>query len=282
MSRADRPSPAMSAKLHPNARKKGNDGNMYESVVNKNGVYRWRKAKAWKRQVAKVSRRGKTSKLRYYKTVCNNPEDEYLVGVSKSSVLVWSRTQETMDAFSTSEEYYEHKYFDQLVYEVKNPMKVMPGKSPLNSMTEFSGGDGPEFDGNTVLIQVSKNRFVFIGPGISEFTLDANEKIKTFLSPVGNNSVPYPYIETNKSVYLFLDDSKIEIEEYRAKTAGRTDIDDPYTALWRHTELQLKTLPFVMKKLVSHEKNESMEKEEEEEKPEKKAPPSLWQRFKFW
>lgn len=42
---ADRPSPAYHANDCPNQQKTGNDGEMYESVADKNGVYRWRKAK---------------------------------------------------------------------------------------------------------------------------------------------------------------------------------------------------------------------------------------------
>lgn len=241
----------MSATLFPNEKRKGNDGNMYESVADKNGIYRWRKAKEGKKKVTKVTPR-KMRKLRYYRTLCNNPAEEYLVGFSKSIVLVWIRRRETIDGFSTDEEYEEHKYFDKMIYELKNPIKVMVGESPLNSMTAFSGGDGERFDGNTFLVQASKNRYVFIGCGrVSSFTLAANEHLTTYLSMLGNSSAPYPYIETNKFLYLIEGYIKVDIDEYRAKTADHPDIDEPYDALWhRNKELKIKTRPFVMKKLA--------------------------------
>jgi len=46
MSRENRPSPSVSAALHPNEEHRGNDGHAYQSVPDKNGVFRWRKLKA--------------------------------------------------------------------------------------------------------------------------------------------------------------------------------------------------------------------------------------------
>ncbi len=237
MSRNAHSSPSVSATLyHPNGMKKGNDGNMCQAVADKNGVFGWRR---------------KTLKMRYYQTQCNDPSQEYLVGFSKSIVSVWRRREETMDEFSTDEEYRERKYFDELVWQLKNPIKVMPGKSPRNSMTAFSGGYGPKSDGNTLLVQASPRRYMFIGcGGVYGFTLGANEKIKNYMSPVGNSSVPYPYLETNKFMYLLPGSSKVAIEEYRSKTDNHPEIEGPYDALWHHKELKIKELPFVMKNLT--------------------------------
>jgi len=41
--------------------------------------------------------------------------------------------------------------------------KVFIGKSPLIPMTEFSGGHGPHFDGNTLLLQQSEYSYIWIG-----------------------------------------------------------------------------------------------------------------------
>ncbi len=79
--------------------------------------------------------------------------------------------------------------------------KVFVGKSPLNGMTEFSGGHGPEFDGNSILLELKSNEYVHIGSEI--FSFDTKSEIKEYVSPVGNSDVPYPFaVDTNNNYYL--------------------------------------------------------------------------------
>lgn len=89
----------------------------------------------------------------------------------------------------------------------KNPIitfdakKVFIGKSPLNGMTEFSGGHGPEFDGNSILLELKPNEYVCIGSDI--FSFETKCEIKEYVSPVGNNDVPYPFaIDKQNNYYL--------------------------------------------------------------------------------
>jgi hypothetical protein len=79
--------------------------------------------------------------------------------------------------------------------------KIFIGKSPLNEMTEFSGGHGSNFDGNSILVCVADNEYIYIGECIYKFTSKA--EIIEYVSPVGNNDVPYPYaIDVNGSYYM--------------------------------------------------------------------------------
>ena len=89
-----------------------------------------------------------------------------------------------------------------------NVQKVFIGKSPKIEMTKFSKGYGPEFDGNSILVQLrscsSEYKYVFIGDKIFEFTTDSI--ITNFVSPVGNNDVPYPYaVDHNGRYYLMIE-----------------------------------------------------------------------------
>lgn len=104
---------------------------------------------------------------------------------------------------------HKQKDFDSdeiIIYEMEpslkfHPKKIFIGKSPLNKMTEFSGGHGPEFDGNTILLDMGDNEYIIITGTIWSF--DAKSKIIEYVSPVGNNDVPYPYaIDDNKNIYL--------------------------------------------------------------------------------
>lgn len=83
--------------------------------------------------------------------------------------------------------------------------QVFIGKSPLNKKTEFSGGHGDEFDGNSILLNKEEWNYVFIGNKIMEF--EALCEIVEYVSPVGNSDVPYPYaIDVNGNYYLMIED----------------------------------------------------------------------------
>ena len=75
-------------------------------------------------------------------------------------------------------------------------------------MTEFSGGYGKKFDGNSILLQLNDNRYA-IGCYIYEFT---SNKIISFISPVGNNDFPYPFALDKDNAYLMLDEKYIPLK----------------------------------------------------------------------
>ena len=79
------------------------------------------------------------------------------------------------------------------------------GKSPKCKTTKFSEGYGRGFYGNSILLQIKNNKYVFIGQNIFEFT--TNDTINYFTSPVGNNDVPYPLAIGDKNSYFMLDNT---------------------------------------------------------------------------
>lgn len=87
------------------------------------------------------------------------------------------------------------------------PLQIFIGKSELNEMTEFSGGHGSKWDGNSILLRVAeesgKHTYVLIGDSVTEFETD--EPIIEFVSSVGNNCVPYPYAVSKSYVYSLWD-----------------------------------------------------------------------------
>jgi len=88
-----------------------------------------------------------------------------------------------------------------------SPKKVFIGKSPKTPMTEFSGGYGRRFTGNSILLQMSLHRYVYIGSEIYEFT--TTDVITDYVSEVGNNSVPYPVAFGSENVYFMAESSFI-------------------------------------------------------------------------
>jgi hypothetical protein len=114
-----------------------------------------------------------------------------------------------------------------------NTNDIFIGKSPLNEMTEFSGGYGPNFDGNSILIKKDeKNEYLFIGNRI--FTFTSLYPIIEFVSPVGNNDVPYPYAIDEKGNYYILNENIIVInkeekeEEKKEEKEKKEDIYQYY------------------------------------------------------
>lgn len=93
--------------------------------------------------------------------------------------------------------------FTDFAFRIPNPGRMFIGHSPKNKMTEFSGAYGPEFLGNSILVHKKDLDYVCIGSDIFEFT--ALDRIVEYVSPVGNNGVPYPYaVDTKGRHYSML------------------------------------------------------------------------------
>lgn len=87
----------------------------------------------------------------------------------------------------------------------------------------FIGIDNnPDDDGNSILIQLSDNKYVSIGFNIVTFEID--DQIINHYSPIGNNDVPYPYFVGEKNTYLILENQYISND----KIINDGTIDYPY------------------------------------------------------
>jgi len=107
-------------------------------------------------------------------------------------------------------------------------------------MTEFSGGHGQEFDGNTILVKPNdSDSYVFIGSLIQSFI--PLYPIVNFVSPVGNNDVPYPFaIDSQGNHYLLIEDvivkNSINIEDPYEDFYGRSNLSDPSNPFIFHSK----------------------------------------------
>lgn len=104
-------------------------------------------------------------------------------------------------------------------------LKVFIGKSPLIRSTKYSGGYGDDYDGNSLLFQTRTNRYMYVGHNIKKFTTYG--EIVTYISPVGNSDVPYPYaIDTYGNQYLMIEDIVIKYNEVTRERLLK--YDEPY------------------------------------------------------
>ena len=75
------------------------------------------------------------------------------------------------------------------------PKHIFIGKSKVCAMTEFSGAadNSSDFDGNTLLLQCENNEYVYIS-GLEIVKFKTDDKIKDYISLIGNNMVLYAII----------------------------------------------------------------------------------------
>ena len=97
------------------------------------------------------------------------------------------------------------------------PKDIFMGKSKVCAMTEFSGAadNSSDFDGNTLLLQCENNEYAYIS-GLEIFKIRTDDKIKDYISLMGNNMIHYAIIIGEKYRYFsynrynFLKNDKIE------------------------------------------------------------------------
>ena len=78
--------------------------------------------------------------------------------------------------------------------------------------------------GNSILIKLSKHKYISIGWKVEEFKTE--DEIVKYVSPIGNSDVPYPYAIGTKYTYLMIEN--IYIENEFLKIYGNEDPYDVY------------------------------------------------------
>lgn len=124
--------------------------------------------------------------------------------------------------------------------------KVYIGKSPKTPMTKFSGGHGSRLDGNSILLQLKNGTMVFIGDEIYQFKLEKDDIIESYVSPVGNNFVPYPTAIGRNNIYFMLDQKYVPVK-YLPKAITKYDMNDLYSIFYGHIEPYPSLEPFAKK-----------------------------------
>lgn len=69
-----------------------------------------------------------------------------------------------------------------------------------------------EYPGNSLLVHVATNKYVYIGERIVEFTI--NDTIKEYHSIIGASDVVYPFAIGEKNIYFFSENMSLPIETF--------------------------------------------------------------------
>lgn len=222
-------------------KKKGNDGNIWVIVKNKNGVKRWNKKtnkskkRSLKKSIKKSIKKRKKSKKTSKKTDKTLKGKKYLIfdnGGRPYKVIIKGNS---LDIFTYDDSIEDINYDDYsiLVKSYRKLKKIFIPKGIDDRGKSWSGGKG-----NTILAQISGNRYLFIGPWIYEFETKG-EKIVEYHSQVGNSGVPYPLAVSENNVYFLISKgedgylSKEYFEEFPKKYSWAID---GYSRLWGNGE----------------------------------------------
>lgn len=182
-----RPAPPYKAEACANRIADGNDNNLYISVADARGVYKWRK-------IGDVgsSKTRKTKKAPAVYVTHDNGGKPFAVLDFGTSVDIYRQTYDNdAEMYVRGGKVYSSSY-----------TKLWVGEDPLGITYDW---DPSYMRGNSVLVQKGLNTYIFIGEMIYSFSLEAGDSVEKYVSPVGNNDVPYPYIIGKKNTYLLLD-----------------------------------------------------------------------------
>ncbi len=202
--------------------KKGNDGNKW-IIVNVKNIKRWIKynKKISKNNKKEIKKDDKVNSLKtkltqnneIYKEIKKNYGNyktyfihfnggrPYLVYIKNNDIIIYSIDKNKIDISLYEDDENKNKWMYINLVKKYKAKEIFIGKSPLIPMTNFSGGYGKYFDGNTILLLLNNNNYVYISNYIEEFSI--NDKIEKYYSFVGNNDVPYPIAISKKNIYFF-------------------------------------------------------------------------------
>ena len=211
-----RKSPAFHAKDCKGLTKKGKDG-QYISKPDSKGTYKWVKQSATRKVKGK------------HYDIHDNGGRPFRVFVNGNKVSIYKDTN--------AGTFNEEANYSELVKEL-TVKKVYVGKST----GESAGGDHSDskakmFTGNSLLLHISGNRYVYIGSSIYEFQMD--DTVDKYFSMVGHSDVPYPVLLGTENVYFMLESDHCYVPRDKfPSTLTKAQWEDAYTYFygWKNPE----------------------------------------------
>jgi hypothetical protein len=212
-------------------KKKGNDGNMWIIVNNKNGIKRWQKKTNKKSTSKKIIKKSikksnktlkKSAKLltgkKYF--IFDNGGRPYKVVIKGKGLDIFT--------YNDTDEDINYDDYPILIKSYRKLKKIFIPKGIDDRGNSWSGGKG-----NTILAKISRNRYLFIGPWIYEF--ETKDKILEYHSQVGNSGVPYPLAVGENNVYFLIakgEDGYLSKEYFEEFPKKYSWVIDGYSRLW--------------------------------------------------
>lgn len=207
-----RKSPPFHASHCKDLTKKGKDGD-YVSKSDVRGVYKWIKVHGEKAKTRKLKKGTKMYLIH------DNGGKPFKVEVVNKTVEIYKGSNVKKENGSID---YDTMIYDDLIKKLI-VKEIHIGKSPCIPSADSCHSSN---NGNTILLHVSGNKYIYIGYEIYEFTIE--DTFEDYYSVIGNNDVPYPILLGSKYVYLMLDHKYIPRELFKAKM-NAAEWADAYT-----------------------------------------------------
>jgi hypothetical protein len=220
-----RKSPPFHAGDCKGATKKGKDGD-YVSKPDARGIYKWVKDAGLlnRRKTRKAPKGTKTYDIH------DNGNRPFRVEVSGKTVSIYK------GVLPEGENDYDKMVYTKLV-KTLTVNAVHIGESTCDSAAYIQDACGKWATGNTILLHVSGNKYIFVGPEIYEFTME--DEFEAFYSQIGHNDVPYPIVLGSKYVYLMMDgDHKYIPRELFTAKMNKTEWADAYSYYYGFKDLE--------------------------------------------
>lgn len=234
-----RPSPTESATGFPSGHERlGNDGSMYKVVLTKQGVHRWQKSilSSSTRVIPKTTIRksqagAKDPKIR--RLTVNGPGRVINIvdnGGSPFRVRLSSVNRKgRADVYVVNMLDEENDISEYIMWKSFHYHQAFIGFDP-SELNPSHGWFGPTehwwHGGNSVLLQLTGNTYMFIGNEIYSFV--SFDEITGYMSPMGNSAVPYPYAIGKTNTYLLVENTWIPNNLLAARDVSRAADADPY------------------------------------------------------
>jgi hypothetical protein len=174
----------------------------------------------------------------------DNTHIPFLVCINRArnnEIMIYKMKKDTYkpddfrDRYSTK---YSYLYSEE-VYKIKKPTKIFIGKSLKNEITFSSDTYGKRYDGNTILVEIGTNEYIFIGKRIYYFK--AKTEIVEFNAPITHNEVAMPYaIDQTGNYYLFVEN--VIVKYPSSKLLGKVEPYSVYYKKKRGKELQIESI----------------------------------------
>ena len=166
---------------------KGKDGNMWLIKETSKKIKRWVKLSS----STVTDKKGK----KYY--IHNNGDRPFEVIVNKNDVSIYKREKYDSSKHGTYQDY------EKIPYEIF--ITKIKAKSVIIGKDKSMGSSGI---GNSILLEMGKNKYVCITDNIFEFTLENNDEFVKYFSLVGNSDVPYPVLLGKNYFYSMIDKTR--------------------------------------------------------------------------
>jgi len=181
--------------------KKGKDGD-YISKADTKGIYKWIKAAGTTNKTRKIKKGTKNYLIH------DNGNRPFKVDVYGKTVEIYKGEYGRNNNGSID---YDTMNYNELVKKLI-VKEVHIGQSPCIPAADACGAFGK---GNSILLHILGNKYIYIGHEIYEFTMD--DSFEAYYSMIGNNDVPYPVLLGSKYVYFMLDHSYLPRDVFKVK-----------------------------------------------------------------